>query len=167
MIHAELSLRLAQHRDASAIAEMSRVLIEYGLPWRWTAERVAASIRDPNVNVLVARLNGRIIGFAIMRYGDDRAHLDLLAVAPAYRRLGIARQLLEWLEKCALVAGIFHVALEVRTGNAAAQLFYQRMGYRVINHIPGYYQGIEGAVRMGRDLSSKPRPDDTLLKPFY
>jgi ribosomal-protein-alanine N-acetyltransferase len=102
-----------------------------------------------------------------MRYGDDRAHLDLLAVAPAYRRLGIARQLLEWLEKCALVAGIFHVALEVRTGNAAAQLFYQRMGYRVINHIPGYYQGIEGAVRMGRDLSSKPRPDDTLLKPFY
>ena len=112
-------------------------------------------------------LNGRIIGFAIMRYGDDRAHLDLLAVAPAYRGLGIARQLLEWLEKCALVAGIFHVALEVRTGNAAAQLFYQRMGYRVINHIPGYYQGIEGAVRMGRDLSSKPRPDETLLKPFY
>jgi ribosomal-protein-alanine N-acetyltransferase len=155
MTDSELSLRLAQQPDTAAIANMSRVLIEYGLRWRWTAERVAASIRDPNVNVLVARANGRIVGFAIMRYGDDNAHLDLLAVAPAYRRFGIARQLLEWLEKCAVVAGIFTVALEVRAGNEGAQLFYQRMGYRPLADLPGYYQGVEGARRMERDLSAK------------
>jgi ribosomal protein S18 acetylase RimI-like enzyme len=137
------------------IANMSRVLIEYGLSWRWTAERVTASIRDPNVNVIVARANGRIVGFAIMRYGEDKAHLDLLAVAPAYRRFGIARELLEWLEKCAVVAGTFTVALEVRAGNEAAQLFYERMGYRLQSELPGYYQGGEGARRMERDLSAK------------
>jgi ribosomal-protein-alanine N-acetyltransferase len=135
---------------------MSRVLIEYGLRWRWTAERVAASIQDPDVNVLVARTDGRLVGFAIMRYGDDTAHLDLLAVTPAYRRLGVARQLLEWLEKCAVVAGIFSVVLEVRAGNEAAQLFYKCLGYRAITDLPGYYQGVEAAIRMGRDLSSKP-----------
>ncbi len=129
--------------------------------------RVAASIRAPDVNVLVARIHGNIAGFAIMRYRDDDAHLDLLAVAPPYRRAGLGRQLLEWLEKCAVVAGIFSVALEVRAGNEGAQLFYQRMGYRTLAHLPGYYQGIEAALRMGRDLSCRPldhRIEGTLSK---
>jgi len=156
MISSELSLRLARLADATTIANLSRELIEYGLRWRWTPMRVAASIRDPNVNVLVACIRANIAGFAIMRYRDDDAHLDLLAVAPPYRRAGVGRQLLEWLEKCAVVAGIFSVALEVRTANEGAQRFYQRMGYHTLVHLPGYYQGIEAALRMGRDLSCRP-----------
>jgi [ribosomal protein S18]-alanine N-acetyltransferase len=152
----ELSLRLARPVDATAIARLSRDAIEYGLRWRWKPARVAASIRAPNVNVLVAWIHGNIVGFAIMRYGDDIAHLDLLAVAPSYRRAGIGRQLLEWLEKCAVVAGIFKVALEVRAENEGAQLFYKRMGYRTLLQLPGYYQGVEAALRMGRDLSRRP-----------
>ena len=153
----ELSLRLARPADATPIANLSRDLIEYGLRWRWTPMRVAASIRAADVNVLVACVHGNIAGFAIMRYGDDDAHLELLAVAPPYRRAGVGRQLLEWLEKCAVVAGIFSVALEVRAGNEGAHLFYKRMGYRTLVHLPGYYQGIEAALRMGRDLSHRSR----------
>ena len=155
----ELSLRLARSADATAIANLSRDLIEYGLRWRWTPARVAASIRAPDVNVLVACIHENIAGFAIMRYGEDDAHLDLLAVAPPYRRAGIGRQLLEWLEKCAVVAGIFSVALEVRTGNEGAQLFYERMGYRTLAQLPDYYQGVEAALRMGRDLSCRSLDD--------
>lgn len=118
--------------------------------------RVAASIHDSDVNVLVACVRDNIAGFAIMRYRDDDAHLDLLAVAPPYRRSGVGRRLLEWLEKCAVVAGIFSVALEVRAANEGAQLFYQRMGYRTLVHLPGYYQGVEAALRMVRDLSCRP-----------
>jgi len=153
MTSSELSLALARSADASTIADMSRDLIEYGLRSRWTAKRVAVSIRDPNVNVLVARLHEHTAGFAIMRYGDHIAHLDLLGVAPQYQRLGVGRQLLEWLERCAVVAGVIRVVLEVRAGNQGAQRFYQRMGYRTLVHLPGYYQGIEAALRMGRDLA--------------
>ena len=156
MTKSELSLRLARPADAAAIANLSRDLIEYGLQWRWTPIRVAASIRAADVNVLIACIDENIAGFAIMRYGEEDAHLDLLAVAPAYRRAGVGRQLLEWLEKCAVVAGIFRVALEVRAGNEGAQLFYKRMGYRPLVHLAGYYQGIEAAPRMGRDLSRRP-----------
>jgi len=155
MTDSELSLQLARPADATAIARLSRDLIEYGLRWRWTPLRVAASIRAPNVNVLVARMHEETAGFAIMRYGDDDAHLDLLAVAPPYRRAGVGRRLVQWLEKCAVVAGIFTVALEVRAANEGAQLFYKRMGYRTLAHLPGYYQGIEAALRMGRDLSCR------------
>ena len=155
MINSELSLRLARLADADSIATLSRDLIEYGLSWRWTPVRVAASIRAANVNVLVASMHNEIAGFAIMRYGDDDAHLDLLAVTPPFRRTGIGRQLLEWLEECAVIAGIFKVDLEVRAGNEEAQLFYSRMGYRMLLQLPGYYQGIEAALRMGRDLSRR------------
>jgi [ribosomal protein S18]-alanine N-acetyltransferase len=156
MTSSQLSLRLARPGDATAIANLSRDLIEYGLRWRWTPIRVAASISDPAVNVLVAWVGSKIAGFAIMRDGDDDAHLDLLAVAPAYRRAGIGRELLNWLEKCAVVAGIFAVALEVRAGNEGAQLFYKRLGYHRLVDLPGYYQGVEAAIRMDRDLSAQP-----------
>ncbi|MBM4297957.1 MAG: GNAT family N-acetyltransferase, partial [Deltaproteobacteria bacterium] len=129
MISFDLSLKLARSADAPVIARMSRDFIEYGLPWRWTASRVESRIHAPNVNVLVARIDSRVAGFGIMSYGEHSAHLDLLAVAPEFRRHGVARQLLRWLEKCALVAGTFRIALEVRVANRGAQLFYEQMGY--------------------------------------
>jgi ribosomal-protein-alanine N-acetyltransferase len=155
MINSELSFQLARLPDATTIAKMSRDLIEHGLGWRWTPKRVVASIQAANVNVLVARLDGHLAGFAIMRYGDHVAHLDLLAVAPRYRRAGVGRQLLEWLEKCAVVAGLIRVVLEVRARNEGAQRFYERMGYRTLVHLPGYYQGVEDGLRMGCDLTRK------------
>ena len=155
MISSDLWLQLARVADATIIADMSRDLIEKGLQWRWTPERVTASIRARNVNVLVARVHERIVGFAIMRYGDDIAHLDLLAVAPPYQRGGVGSRLLEWLEKCAMVAGIFRIDLEVRTNNTAAHRFYERWGYRKLVHLPGYYQGVEDGFRMSRNLACK------------
>jgi ribosomal-protein-alanine N-acetyltransferase len=137
MTSLELALRLARRSDAAHIAAMSRSLIEHGLRWSWTPERVAASIRDRNTHVLVACVDGQTIGFAIMRYGDEEARLDLFGVAHRYRRHGVGRRLLEWLEKCAVVAGIAHISLEVRAANIGAQSFYERMGYRAIGQLPG------------------------------
>jgi ribosomal-protein-alanine N-acetyltransferase len=159
MKSSDLILELARPADATAIATMSRDLIEFGLSWRWTPQRVAASIRAPEVNVLVARIHQQTAGFAIMRYGEHVAHLDLLGVGLQYRRLGVGRQLIEWLEKCALIAGIIRVVLEVRAQNEGAQLFYKRLGYRPLVHLPGYYQGVEAAVRMGRDLRASQRDE--------
>ncbi len=152
MKHSEFTLSLAKVGDAQAIANMSRELIEYGLPWRWTAPRVAASIRAPQTNVVVARIDGRVVGFAIMKYGERVAHLNLFAVAPEYRRAGVGRQLLQWLEKCAAVAGNVAIALEVRATNSGAQRFYESMGYQILVRLPGYYQGSETALRIGRRL---------------
>ena len=159
MTNLQPSLRLARLKDAPIIANLSRDLIEHGLRWRWTTARVQESIQAPDVNVLVACVEENIAGFAIMRYGDDVAHLDLLAVAPAYRRAGIGRRLLEWLEECAMVAGIFKVGLELRAGNKDAQMFYERMGYYTLGQVPGYYQGVEAAIRMGRDLTRRSTND--------
>jgi len=148
----EIALGPARCSDALEIATMSRDLIEQGLRWSWTSARVAASVRSPTTLVVVARAAGRIAGFGIMRYGDDDAHLDLLGVDHAYRRAGLGRRLVEWLEKPALVAGISAVFLEVRASNHAGQAFYERLGYRKLAKLAEYYQGRESAIRMGREL---------------
>jgi ribosomal-protein-alanine N-acetyltransferase len=87
-----------------------------------------------------------------MRYGDDVAHLNLLAVDPAHRRHGIARHLITWLEESALVAGTFIIGLELRATNESALAFYTALGYRELGRVPGYYQGVEPAIRMARDV---------------
>jgi [ribosomal protein S18]-alanine N-acetyltransferase len=146
----------ARTREAGLLAMMARELVESGLRPSWDAARIAWHIRHPESVVLVARAGPTVAGFAIMRYRDDSAHLNLLAVAPSHRRRGIARRLMNWLEGTALTAGTFTIGLELRAGNLAARAFYGSLGYRELASVPGYYQGVESAIRMERDLRSAP-----------
>jgi ribosomal-protein-alanine N-acetyltransferase len=145
-------LEPARLSDAARLAAMSRALIEAGLRPKWDARRIGWHVSDAESVVLTARSERAIAGFAVMRFGDDTAHLNLLAVDPAYRRRGIARRLLTWLEESALTAGTWLIGLELRAGNLAAQEFYRALGYRETARVPGYYQGIEAALRMERDV---------------
>jgi ribosomal-protein-alanine N-acetyltransferase len=147
-----ISVRLSGPRDAQAIALMSRDLVESGLGWKYDAARVLKAIRDPETLTPVACDRGRIAGFAIMEFGDERAHLVLLAVRPTHRRMGIGRRLVDWLLESAGVAGMASLHLELRTGNEAARGFYRAMGFDETIVVPGYYRGREAALRMIRVL---------------
>src|SRR5256885_10067329 len=43
---------------------------------------------------------------SIMEFGDERAHLVLLAVRPSHRRSGIGQRMVEWMLESARCAGI-------------------------------------------------------------
>jgi|SRR5450631_1131888 ribosomal protein S18 acetylase RimI-like enzyme len=179
----ELStLALADAADAREIAEMSRDLIEQGLTWSWTPARVQHFITGSESSVIVARRERRgaatggdewrgdarrgnarqmaaprIAAFAIMHFGDEVAHLNLLAVAPEHRRQGLGRQLMDWLTTTAIEAGVFHINLELRTQNGPARAFYERLGFNELGVVQGYYQGREAALRMSRRLGTTKR----------
>lgn len=143
---------LARHDDAQRIAEMSRDSIEYGLGWKWTAGRIIRCLADDATNVIVAREGSGLIGFAIMQYRDDEAHLLLFAVGAAHRRKGVGSALLSWLEATALTAGIGVITLEARTRNEEARAFYRRRGYREGVVVRGMYRGKEDGIRIAKDL---------------
>lgn len=155
-----ITLALATERDALAIARMSRDLIETGLGWSWTATRVLRSIRDPEAMVLVARARSNVIGFAIMDFGEEKAHLALLAVDTAQRRRGVGTRMFEWLKQSAIVAGIALIKLELRAGNQEAQLFYSSLGFEEVGWTAGYYRRRETALRMALRLR-EPLPGGT------
>ncbi|HWH82422.1 MAG TPA: GNAT family N-acetyltransferase [Burkholderiaceae bacterium] len=150
------ALRLATRADASGIAALSRDRIERGLGWSWTSPRVLRSVIDRETNVVVAKRRERLLGFGIMKYLDDEAHLLLLAVANDATRRGVGRALVAWLERSARVAGVREVVLEARVNNLPARAFYARLGYREISTLPGYYQGVEDCVRIAKDLRLAP-----------
>jgi ribosomal-protein-alanine N-acetyltransferase len=124
--------------------------VEHGLRPRWSAERVAACVRDPETEVVVAWRGGRLAAFAIaeFRFEARRAHLVLLAVSQAERRRGVGRAVLAWIEKLARRGGIASLDLELRAGNAPARRFYASLGFREIGRVAGYYDGREDARRL-------------------
>lgn len=153
----EIRIDLARPRDVQRIGEMSRDLIERGLPWRWRPEAVLRLLRDPDTSAIVARYGERICGFGIMSFDWKRAqaHLVLLAVEPAARLHGVGRALVRWLEVVARRGGVPQVGLEVRTSSEGARSFYQRLGYTETGRVAGYYQGREDAVKMLSNLRTR------------
>ncbi len=146
------AVRLALAQDAQSIAEMSRDYIEQGLGWSWTPLRVRAAVCSRSTNVAVIDQHESIAGFGIMEYGDERAHLALLAVRPDQRRRGLGAWLLDWLEKPAQVAGIGCIRVEARADNPRAIGFYRRQGFRETGRLAGYYRGTLDAVRLEKAL---------------
>ncbi len=152
-MRASVVIELARPGDARALAEMSRDLIEMGLPWGWRPPRVLAMIQHPDdVVVLVARSKAERTGFAVMEFHERYAHLNLLAVIPNQRRQRTGAALLDWLEASARVAGIERIILEVRRNNSGARAFYRSRQYEEVVTLPGYYRGREHAVRMRHQL---------------
>jgi ribosomal protein S18 acetylase RimI-like enzyme len=153
-------IRLAEPGDAQSVAEMSRDFIESGLGWRYDSTHILRAMRRRETAVLVAterqtyvaRARPALAGFAVMDFGDERAHLVLLAVQPVRRRHGIGRRLVDWLLESALTAGMASVHLELRADNEAARRFYRTLGFSETVLVPRYYNGREAAMRMIRVL---------------
>ena len=82
-------------------------------------------------------------GFALSRSVADEEELLLLAVAPDYRRRGLATALLAQVTDAARLRGISRMFLEMRDGNPAETL-YRNNGFSVIGRRPKYYRTSEG-----------------------
>jgi ribosomal-protein-alanine N-acetyltransferase len=79
----------------------------------------------------------RVAGFLVSRtLAEGETELLNLAVAPQFRRQGVARKLVESL--LAESPGV--VYLEVRESNRAARKFYNHMGFHEVSSRSGYYQ---------------------------
>lgn len=143
-----IEIRLARRREATTLAIMSREYVETGLGWSWTPLRLQRRIADERTNVIVATRGATVVGFAVMEYFDERAHLALFAVLPNARRQGVGQAMWSWLRETALVAGIGAVDLEVRAKNTGARDFYRYLGFRDVETVKGYYRGLEAALRM-------------------
>lgn len=70
-------------------------------------------------------------------------HVTAVTVAPEYRRLGLAKQLMEHLENVTVETydGYF-VDLFVRVSNIVAISMYEKFGYSVYRRVLGYYSSI-------------------------
>ena len=122
----------------------------------WTDTMFLSEMRQgPGSQLLVARLEKRpttIVGYVGYRAVLDEMHVMIVAVAPAWRRRGIAQHMLSEAMEQARQADCERAILEVRASNVGAQQLYYRLGFAPVGVRPKYYQRpSEDALILWRD----------------
>ncbi len=102
----------------------------------WTAADLRELAVLPGVTSLAALdAEEEALGFVMLRRAADEAEILTLAVAPAARRRGVGRALVE----AAVAHAPAALFLEVAADNAAARALYAAAGFREAGRRRGYY----------------------------
>ena len=123
----------------------------------WNAELVAGELGQRDRTWWVAEAEGSLVGYAGGLVIDGDLQILKVAVAPEWRRHGIARELIVRLAEDARNLGASTCSLEVRAGNAIAQAFYESLGLASVGKRPRYYSDREDALIMQGPLPNAPR----------
>jgi ribosomal-protein-alanine N-acetyltransferase len=144
MINLSSELQIDQFRpsDMAQVVELEQLCFKDPYPW-WLLSELAH--RNPETFV-IAKVNDRIVGYAIIDHWEDHYHLVSIAVHPGNRRTGIATGLLNGLDK--YLTRNITVKLEVRESNDPAIAFYLKHGFAKVDVIPDYYADGENAIVM-------------------
>ena len=144
----DLVITVASPSDIVAIHRLETLC--FPAPWRrefFESEMDAAGRFN-----LVAKREGRLIGYLFAMWFFDEMHINKIAVAQSERRRGIALRLMEQCLDFAAMHDIRTMSLEVRESNDGAQEFYRHLDFEPLYVRPRYYPDGEAAVIMVREL---------------
>ena len=109
----------------------------------WTSGQCLGMLAITGSELLVARHNGNIVGFALFRTVFEESELLLIATHPDVQRMGVGSSLAKAVIDQASNRGAKMVFLEVRQGNPALSL-YLRVGFLQVGQRENYYRGKSG-----------------------
>jgi ribosomal protein S18 acetylase RimI-like enzyme len=96
-----------------------------------TADDLRRAVTASPATVLVAELEGRLIGSVIGTFDGWRGNLYRLAVHPDYRRRGVACALVAEVERQLTRQGAKRITALVEKDHPWAMTFWEAVGYRV------------------------------------
>jgi len=102
---------------------------------------------------LVARLEGKVIGYIGAWNALSQVHITTLAVTKEYRRKGVASKLLRSLVEIAAHQRARRLTLEVRPSNSAALNFYKKLGFEVLQRRRQYYADEDALLMIKNNLT--------------
>jgi ribosomal protein S18 acetylase RimI-like enzyme len=113
-------------------------------------EGLARLIDDPGGMLLIAIVDDRVVGSVIGGWDGWRGNIYRLAVTPAYRRRGIARELVARISSALFAKGAERIAAMVEHEHAWATDFWDSLaslGYQRDPQFIRYIAGREPVVR--------------------
>lgn len=125
-------------------------------PYPWSRANFVDSVASGYDCWTVRAQDGALVGYYLLMYALDEAHLLDVALAAGRQRQGLGRELLDRIAARAQERGMASVLLEVRPSNERALAVYRRYGYEQIGRRKGYYPagpaGREDAIVMRLEL---------------
>lgn len=140
--------------DIPVLASYEKELFPYS-PWS-TSQFKEEFAGIPTTRFMsVAEDENTIVGYCGVFLPAPGVEADILTVAvlPAYRRQGIAREFMRQIEQWAIDREASAVMLEVEISNEAAIELYQSLGYRKISVRMDYYGPGKDAFVMRKDFA--------------
>lgn len=145
--HTDLVVEPMRRRDLSQVMPIETA----SYPKPWTAGVFHGEIelaRSGERCYLVARRDGRLVGYAGLMFVVDDAHVTNIACASTAQRTGVATRLLAELAWEAIGRGCTALTLEVRVSNTGAQALYRKFGFAPVGVRQRYYENSEDAIVM-------------------
>lgn len=144
-------VRPAQAGDAPVVVALEA--LAFG-PASWGEKGVADGFAERNVFVILAEPadEASAAGFAFWRCAGEEAEILSIGVAPADRRKGCGKALLEVIVAAAREAGVRRLFLEVDIGNPSAAALYRARGFEPVGRRKRYYRSGGDALVMRLDL---------------
>lgn len=148
----DVAIRPVRPEDLPRIMEIERA--SYTAPWPEASFR--GLLRRPDASILIAELDGQIVGYAACWAVYEQGELGNIAVAPEYRGRGIAKRLMDAVIEDMRERGVRELFLEVRVTNEVARRLYERYGFEEIGWRPDYYTApVEDAIVMRKRLEPR------------
>ena len=120
------------------VAQVAKLEAEcFSMPW--SEKSISSEITNPLAFWLVAVDGDAVAGYVGSQSVMGEADMMNIAVAPAYRRTGVAKTLVEKLILGLQERDVHCLTLEVRSSNNAAISLYEKMGFDQIGRRPNYY----------------------------
>ena len=106
----------------------------------WSLASVTGELTNP-LSLWVVALDGeKVVGYVGSQTVMGDADMMNIAVAPDYRKQGIAASLVTELISQLKEKEAVSLTLEVRASNAAAISLYEKLGFRQVGVRPNYYR---------------------------
>ena len=143
----------ARTRDAAALAALHAAAFRRG----WSEDECERLLLEKNVIAHQALVGRRLAGFILSRVAGSEAEILSLAVAPARRKRGVARKLLDLHMRRLAGLGTRAIFLEVDEDNTPARRLYAGARFRDVGRRPAYYargaKAPANALVLRRDLA--------------
>lgn len=140
-----INVRLMLDSDIEQVAAIEKEV--FSMPW--SEKSFSESLTGGNALFVVAEKDGVIAGYCGMYISFEEGNITNVAVAPQYRRQGIAAQIIDYILKLASEKGITKVFLEVRETNIPAISLYESFGFEKSGIRKNFYQKpVENALIM-------------------
>ena len=105
----------------------------------WSENSIASELDNRLSHWLVALDDEKVVGYVGSQTVLGETDMMNIAVHPAYRKQGIATELIEALIQVLKERGSHSLMLEVRESNASARNLYDKLGFVQVGRRPNYY----------------------------
>jgi len=136
-----ISFRDFTAKDIDSVLTLERLV--YDSPW--SQAKFTDSLNNPKTLASLLMIDEQVLGYFVATHSPDSIDLLNICIHPKHQHQGLGTQLFAYLTQQLQTLNLNTIFIEVRASNKSALLFYQKLGFNLIDSRKKYYSNGEDA----------------------